>query len=253
MSRLEKIELGKFSSVPIDSLKTEKQLSAQDYLEKATEAFYDEDFEGAIFLYSKVLEINKYSIMSWIGQVRSLLELKEFGAARKRFKTAQYVLGELPELFSLQALLKCYSGKIRDAIKLSDKSIEDSDRSSFPWFIRGYIYLIKGFKDKPEYWFTQAITVDPVNMYLQVDIGRLCYTYNLPELTIRFLYQPSTKGARCFSYYYYLFKAAMKLKKYDIAKESFGRLEVYAFEDKRKNKILNAVKRSREFKKYLSE
>jgi len=252
MSRLEKIELGKFSSIPIEFFKPETKLTLQDYLSKAIEAFYDEDFEAAIFFYAKVLEINKHSIEAWFGQIRSLIELKELGAAKKRFKTAKYVLGELPELMSLQALLECYGGKVKEAIRLSDASIERTEKATFPWFIRGLIYLMKGVKKKPEYWFTQAITTDPVNMYLKVDIGRACYKYGQPALTVQFLYQTTTMGARCFSYYYYLFKAAMKLKKYDRAKESFERLKIYASEDERKTKLLDVIRNSREFKKYIA-
>lgn len=252
MSRLEKIELGKFSSVSTESFTPEAKLTSQDYMSKAIEAFYDEDFESAIFFYSKVVDVNKHSIEAWIGQIRSLIELKELASAKKRFKTAQYVLGNLPELMSLQALLECLSGRVKEAIRLSDSSIESSERSSFPWFIRGLIYLIKDVKNKPEYWFTQAITTDPVNMYLKVDIGRACYKYGKPNLTVQFLYQTTTMGARCFSYYYYLLKAAMRLKEYDIAKESFERLKVYAGEDNRKIKLIEVIENSREFKKHIT-
>ena len=85
MSRLEKIELGKFSSIPTEFFKSETKLTLQDYLSKAIEAFYDEDFEAAIFFYTKVLEINKHSIEAWISQIRSLIELKELGMGNDGF------------------------------------------------------------------------------------------------------------------------------------------------------------------------
>src|SRR5437016_5223835 len=76
----------------------------QYYLQEAQTSFQNGHFEKSLRAYAKVLEFNAQSASAWVGQVRSLIELGEFGEAQVWADKALASFPYEPELLAAKAV-----------------------------------------------------------------------------------------------------------------------------------------------------
>jgi Flp pilus assembly protein TadD len=73
------------------------------FLAEAKVAFENGQFAGALRAYAKVLEFNPRNPVAWTGQVRMLIELKEFHEAKLWADKALEKFPNEPELLAAKA------------------------------------------------------------------------------------------------------------------------------------------------------
>lgn len=110
------------------------------YIAEAETAFYEGEYQKALRLYSRAMQVDQSSIEPWIGQVLCLVELKQNREAAVWALRSLELFPEDPRLISVQGLTYALNGTIKRALACSDYAISQPvPASAFVWAVRGHI------------------------------------------------------------------------------------------------------------------
>ena len=142
MTRFENLEFG--TTQPTSGVGGKKPAGAtlRDagyFYKKAVRSYLAGSFENALREYSRSLETDPAFIKSWFGQIRMLIELKEYPEAVVWSDKALESFPENAGLYALKALACLRNGEQSKATALSDMSVSKSDPSSLVWLVRAEV------------------------------------------------------------------------------------------------------------------
>jgi tetratricopeptide (TPR) repeat protein len=159
MSRFGNLELGGQSE---DQWQEQKPLAKDEsyYWNQAGTAFENGDHEQALRQFSKVLEFNPQNVAAWSGQVRMLIELREYREAKLWADKALERFPNCPELLAAKAVALARGGDLQEALALSDASIEERGDTPYIWLARGDVLLARK-EQRADYCFEKALLLAP--------------------------------------------------------------------------------------------
>jgi tetratricopeptide (TPR) repeat protein len=187
MSRFGNLELGDESRER--ELKHEaKELVKGEayYASEAHSAFENGNFESALRLFSKVLEFNPQHVAAWTGQVRMLIEMKEYHEARLWADKALERFPHEPELMAAKAVALARIGDLAGAIAFSDSSIEERGDSPYVWIARGDVLLARKER-RADYCFEKAQLLAARDWVVNWLAARVRYHYQQFALALKLL------------------------------------------------------------------
>lgn len=154
------------------------------FMAEAQKAFEEANFDGALRLYSKVLEFNVQNVAAWAGQVRMLIELGEFQEARLWAEKALERFPREPELLAAKAVALARSGACEEALACSDASIEARGDTAYVWLARGDVLLARK-EARADYCFEKAMLVAPRNWFVAWLAARVRFYYRQFALALK--------------------------------------------------------------------
>ncbi len=159
MSRFNNLEFGNEAG---DQDSEQKPLVKDEafYLSEARKAYEEANFEHGLRLYSKVLEFNPQNTSAWTGQVRMLVELREYREAKLWADKALERFPHDPELLAAKAVALARSGDLQEALAFSDASIEERGDTPYIWLARGDVMLARE-EARADYCLEKALLLAP--------------------------------------------------------------------------------------------
>ena len=146
------------------------------FLAEAKVAFENGQFAGALRAYAKVLEFNPRNPVAWTGQVRMLIELKEFHEAKLWADKALEKFANEPELLAAKAVALARLGDLKAALAYSDASIEERGDTPYVWLARGDVQMAHQEK-RADFCFEKALALAPRDWFVRWLAGRIHYYY----------------------------------------------------------------------------
>ena len=158
------------------------------YFAEALRAFEQGQFEQALRSYSKVLEFNANNVSAWTGQVRALIELKEYHEAKLWADKALERFPRDAELLAAKAVALGRVGDLQGALAFSDASIEERGDTPYVWLARGDV-LLAGEERRADYCFEKALALAPKDWFVAWLAARIRYVYQQFTLALRLVQQ----------------------------------------------------------------
>jgi tetratricopeptide (TPR) repeat protein len=117
------------------------------------------NYETAIRLYSRALEVNKTLVPAWVGQIQMLVQLHEYPQASLWSQKALELFPSHGDLLAGQAQAECRMGNMKQALILSDGALRQRGESAYRWQVRGEL-LVAGKDHTDRYCFDKAQLAD---------------------------------------------------------------------------------------------
>lgn len=154
MGRFSRLERGKARDVVV---KPERKAEGKErptteaydfpyYIAQADGQFFHGEYEKALRLYSRALQLDNSQKYPWVGQIFCLLEMNQLKEADLWVARALQLFPEEPSLISLRAIIYAHKGMIRRAIGTSDYALSKGS-SMFAWIARGEVLLMADNKN----------------------------------------------------------------------------------------------------------
>ncbi|MBM3835900.1 MAG: tetratricopeptide repeat protein [Verrucomicrobia bacterium] len=175
MSRFNNLELGDQHQAQSSSRPPLKD--EQHFLDDSRSAFARGQFEQALRSYAKVLEFNPQNAMAWTGQVRMLIELREFREAKLWADKALESFPEDAELLAAKAVALARTGDVKAALAFSDAAIAVHGDTPYVWLARGDVLLARKEK-RAAFCFEKALTLARSDWLFHWLASRVHYFYN---------------------------------------------------------------------------
>lgn len=141
MSRFGNLELDGASELPRRA--AEESRDEDFLLKEARERFSALEFQESLRAYSRAAEYNPNNPAGWVGQVRALIELGNFAAARLWANKALERFPREAELLAAKAVALARLGELESALALSDAAIEERGETPYAWLARGEVLLAR--------------------------------------------------------------------------------------------------------------
>jgi len=175
MSRFSKLELddkNKPSAKEIleKSTPIEEGYDQEYYLQQANEYYRKGDFEKALRYYSRALGIDNTLVPAWVGQVRALIDLKEYREAHVWVNKALEIFPGESELLAAKAVVYCKLGQIKQSVAISDMAMEQKSPTAYVWLARGQIFLSKRGHNA-EFCFNKAVEISRDDWFIYQLVG----------------------------------------------------------------------------------
>lgn len=157
-SRFDHLEFENDGKDSIEKL-DEGQSRLDSYAALATEAFEFESFQDALKLYARILEFDRQSRFSWVGQIQCLIQLTR---SQDALNWTSLALEEFPndtELIALKATALARNNLLEEALAFSDASLHASQSSSHSWLARTELLLARN-DPTANYCQDQALNAD---------------------------------------------------------------------------------------------
>ena len=220
MSRFVNLELGNESE---DHSQDGPKAIVKDeayYSGEARAAFEAGKFEPALRLYSKVLEFNPKNAAAWTGQVRMLIELREFREAKLWADKALERFPHEPELLAAKAVALGRSGDLPGALAFSDASIEEHGDSPYVWLARGDVMLARA-EHRADFCLEKALLLAPRDWFTAWLAARIRLHYKQFVLAVKLLQQAVEWNAGHFLLWLELGRCQQAIGLIDPAERSF--------------------------------
>ena len=175
--------MGRFSKLELDDkqAKANKELldktapieegyDQEYYLQQANEYYRKGDYEKSLRYYSRALGIDNTLVPAWVGQVRALIELKEYREAHVWVNKALEIFPGEPDLLAAKAVVYCKLGQVKQAIAISDLAMEQKTPTAFVWLARGQVFLSKRGRNA-EFCFNKAIELSKDDWFMYQLVG----------------------------------------------------------------------------------
>lgn len=176
MSRFANLELGNQFEEPGQPHRQTALRGESYHLEQAREAFTSGQFDQGLRSYARVLEHNPDNLEAWTGQVRMLIELKEYKEAKLWADKALQRFPSAPELIAVKAVTLARMGDVQGAIAYSDASFDEQENTPFLWLARGDVLLAKKEK-RADFCFEKAASLAPRDWLVRWLSARVYYFY----------------------------------------------------------------------------
>ncbi|HIL71751.1 MAG TPA: tetratricopeptide repeat protein [Verrucomicrobia bacterium] len=148
------------------------------YMKMAVQGLENGDFKMALKHYSRVLEYNPDVVGAWLGQVRMLVELKEYQGAGMWADKALERFPNAPDLLAAKAVTLARSGEADSALAFSDASIEAGGGSAYVWMARGDVLLACREKEQASrFCFEKAVSIEADDWVVPWLISRIYRIY----------------------------------------------------------------------------
>jgi tetratricopeptide (TPR) repeat protein len=188
MSRFVNLELGNESE---DHSRGDGNALAKDeayFLADARAAFESGRFEQGLRAYSKVLEFNPKNTAAWTGQVRMLIELREFREAKLWADKALERFPHEAELLAAKAVALGRTGDLAGALAFSDASIEERGDTPYVWLARGDVMLARSER-RADFCIEKALLLAPGDWFTLWLAARIRVYYRQFVLSVKMLQQ----------------------------------------------------------------
>lgn len=176
MSRFANLELGNQFEEPGQPRRQAALKGEAYYLEQAREAYTAGRFDQGLRSYARVLEHNPECTEAWTGQVRMLIELKEYKEAKLWADKALQRFPNAPELIAVKAVALARMGDVQGAIAYSDASFDERENTPFLWLARGDVLLAKKEK-RADFCFDKAASLAPHDWFVRWLAARVYHFY----------------------------------------------------------------------------
>lgn len=187
MKRFTHLEFDDSSDSPKSSANGEKIRDASFFYKKATQCFLHADYELALRNYSRSLEASSTFFEGWSGQIRMLIELREYPEALVWADKAMESFPEHPELLASKAVACLRDAKYEKAKAYSDNSISKDNIGPRVWLARTEV-LLQGKSRIAEDCLSKAISMSGKNANLiRLEAGRLLGRYRRYSSAIEYL------------------------------------------------------------------
>lgn len=156
------------------------------FLAEANTAFENGKFEHGLRAYAKVLEFNPKNAIAWTGQVRMLIELKEFREAKLWADKALESFPHESELLAAKAVALGRIGDLKAALAFSDASIEERGNTPYIWLARADVLLARKEK-RAEFCFNKALALAPRDWFFHWLASRIYFFYEKFSLALQMI------------------------------------------------------------------
>lgn len=110
------------------------------YQAEGDRLFYSGDFKMALRAYSRAMQVDNSAVDPWIGQILSLVKMKQHREAAMWAMRAMELFPQEPRLASLQGVTMALTGARQRAIACSDFAMARAGNAdAFTWAMRGQI------------------------------------------------------------------------------------------------------------------
>ncbi len=140
------------------------------YLQQANEFYRKGDFEKALRYYSRALGIDNTLVPAWVGQIRALIDLREYREAHVWVNKALEIFPSETELLAAKAVVYCKLGQVKQSVAISDLSMEQKSPTAYVWLARGQVFLSKHGKNS-EFCFNKAIEMSKDDWFIFQLVG----------------------------------------------------------------------------------
>jgi tetratricopeptide (TPR) repeat protein len=188
MSRFVNLELGNESEDRAQGIQKAIVKDEAYYMGEAQGAFETGRFEQALRSYSKVLEYNPKNASAWTGQVRMLIELREFREAKLWADKALERFPHEAELLAAKAVALGRSGDLPGALAFSDASIEEHGESPYVWLARGDVMLARAER-RADFCIEKALLLAPNDWFTVWLAARIRCYYRQFVIALKLLQQ----------------------------------------------------------------
>jgi tetratricopeptide (TPR) repeat protein len=186
MSRFGNLEFGGQHE---DESNTQSFVKDEHYfMTEARTAWENTDFEKALRAFARVLEYNPHNVAAWSGQVRMLIELKEFHEAKLWADKALERFPTDPELLAAKAVALARKGDLQEALAFSDAAMEERGDTPYVWLARGDVLLARQEK-RAEFCFTKALALAARDWFIHWLAARINCFYKKFSLALKYAQQ----------------------------------------------------------------
>jgi tetratricopeptide (TPR) repeat protein len=186
MSRFNNLE---FQNQPEEESRDSTVVKDETYhLAEARTAFEQGRFDSALRSYAKVLEFNPQNAGAWTGQVRMLIELREFREAKIWADKALERFPHDPELLAAKGVALGRLGDLKAALAFSDAAIEERGETAYVWLARGDVLLARKEK-RADFCFERAVAVSPGDWFMHWLASRVYAFYEKFSLAFKLAQQ----------------------------------------------------------------
>jgi superkiller protein 3 len=142
------------------------------YQSEGDRFFYAGDYQKAMRAYSRAMQVDHSAIDPWVGQVLSLVRLKQYREAAMWALRATELFPEDARLSSLQGLTLALTGARQRAIACSDFAMaRPNGGTAFTWAVRGQI-LAHSENPNAAFCFEKVLeTRDPGDWQIMALVG----------------------------------------------------------------------------------
>lgn len=184
MSRFSNLELNSHSED--ENFGEEKEVVKDEayFMAEAQAAFEQGDFEKALRAYARVLEYNSQNAAAWTGQVRMLIELREYKEAKLWADKALERFPQEPELLAAKAVALGRTGDLQTAMAFSDASFEERGDTPYIWLARGDVLLARA-EPRADFCFQKALALAPANWFFHWLAARIHFYYHKFALALK--------------------------------------------------------------------
>lgn len=180
MPRFDKLEFGGPSD---DSRKPEvpddRRRDETHWMQQAEQNRRIGQYENALRLYSRALELNKSLVTGWLGQIQMLIQLGEPRQAEMWCRTGLGLFPGNAGLMAGRAQAFCRMGSLRQAHELSDGSLQQDGKLAYGWLVRGEL-MVSCKQAIDEHCFDNAQQLDP-DWLVPLEIALVYLHYHVPS------------------------------------------------------------------------
>ena len=138
---------------------------------RAEGEYREGNFENALRLYSRTLEMDRLMVEAWRRQVLMLVEVGEYDEAALWADKALEVFPDDPELVAVKAMAQCRAGDSTGALLLADRALRMPGTSPLRWLARGEVFLARR-DGNHDHCFRMAAGECPGDWLVEMQIGR---------------------------------------------------------------------------------
>jgi tetratricopeptide (TPR) repeat protein len=180
MARFDKLELASRSPAnPESAVELRKSFEETDWIKQADGERRTGQYENALRLYSRALELDKSLVQGWLGQVQMLVYLDECVEAEVWSRKALELFPNNGELLAARAQALCRTADTRQAQVVCDGSFKQAGQSAYRWIVRGEL-LVAGSQDLDRHCFDKAQQID-ADWLVPLEIALIYLHYRLPS------------------------------------------------------------------------
>jgi tetratricopeptide (TPR) repeat protein len=180
MARFDKLELKSQTSTELEpAVALRKSFEETNWILQAEGERRTGQYENALRMYSRALELDKSLVPGWLGQVQMLVFLDEAVEAELWSRKALELFPNNGELLAARAQSLCRTGDMRQAQAVCDGSFKQTGQSAYRWVVRGEL-LVAGSQDLDRHCFDKAQQIDS-DWLVPLEISLIYLHYRLPS------------------------------------------------------------------------
>ena len=192
------------------------------YLEKAGEAFADEDYERALAFYSRTLQYEINIEQAWLGQLRCLIELNELPEAVVWSNRALERFPKSARILAARAVAESRMGRASTAMGFLDSAFASQGVDAYVWMARGEV-LIPVNAANAKACFGKAVELSPRDWSVRADIARAYLLRKCYHQALDFYNQAVKLDADRCTCWFWIGRCSEALRDIEGARVAYGR------------------------------
>jgi tetratricopeptide (TPR) repeat protein len=114
---------------------------AEDELRVAERLYYEGEFRRAAEAYGRARRHDPALFDAWAGEAESYLRAGDVDEAAAAAKEAKDTYGQVPVFYAALAIVLAHQGRLEEAYRHSDVSVQHEEASAFTWLSRAEVLL----------------------------------------------------------------------------------------------------------------